>query len=178
MTPEWESFIRAQKGDNNACGALLEQHQPRLTALALFVTGSVEAANDVVQETFVRALDAKIKQTTGTVIGFLATIAYRLALKEAKQAKKNVPIDGFVLEDHRQNPLESVLANERDRLVIQVVGALNPDQRDVLVLRFYGGHSYEEIAEILRVPLGTVKSRVFYAVKTCREILRRKGALK
>lgn len=44
-----------------------------MTSLSVFVTGSVEAANDVVQETFVRALDAKIKRTTGTVIGFLAT---------------------------------------------------------------------------------------------------------
>ena len=178
MKPEWENFIRAQKGDSDAWRASLERHQPRLTALALFITGSAATANDVVQETFVRALEAKIKRTTGTVMGYLATIAYRLALKEAKRVRRNVRLNELVLVDYSHNPLESILANERDRLVVQAVRALNPDQRDVLVLRFYGGHSYEEIADILQIPLGTVKSRIFHAVKNCREILRQKGALK
>ena len=178
MNREWECFIQAQKGDDKAWSVLLEQHQQQLTALALFITGSAASANDVVQDTFMRAFKAKINRTTGTVSGFLATIAYRLAIKEAKRVRTNIRIDGLELEDRRQNPLESVLADERDRLVVQTIGALKTDQRDVLILRFYGDHSYEEIADILGVPLGTVKSRVFYAVRNCREILKRKGALK
>ena len=156
---------------------MIKQYQTRLTALALLITGSAAAANDVVQDTFVRALVAKLKNTTGTVQGFLGTIAFRLALKESKRTRRNMDLDGLDLLDQTPNPLDKVLIDERDRLVARAIGTLDTDHRDVLVLRFYGGHSYEEIAELLKIPLGTVKSRIFYAVKSCREILRETGAL-
>jgi len=53
--------------------------------------------------------------------------------------------------------------------------SLPADQREILALRFFGGHRYEEIARITEVPIGTVKSRIFYAIKTCRETLRNQG---
>ena len=142
------------------------------------ITGSAAAADDVVQETFVRALDARLKNTKGTVQGFLGTIAYRLALKESKRARRNTRLEGLDTIDPSHNPLDNVLIDERDRQVAHAIGTLDVDHRDVLVLRFYGSHSYEEIAGLLEVPLGTVKSRIFYAVKSCREVLREKGVLK
>ncbi len=178
MNSKWDCLIRAQRGDETSCREVIEQYQTRLTALALLITGSAAAADDVVQETFVRALVAKLKNTTGTVQGFLGTIAYRLALKESKRARRNVELDGLDLLDQTPNPLDNVLIDERDRLVARAIGTLDADHRDVLVLRFYGGHSYEEIAELLKIPPGTVKSRLFYSVKSCREILRKKGVLK
>ena len=178
MNAEWERFLRAQRGDETAWRVLIGQHQTRLTALALFITGSAAAADDVVQETFVRALRAKIKSVTGTVQGFLGIIAYRLALKEARRVQRNVELDGLDLADAGQTPLDNLLNDERERLVAEAIAALDEGQRDVLILRLYSGHSYEEIARILQIPLGTVKSRVFYAVKSCRESLRQKGVLK
>jgi RNA polymerase sigma-70 factor (ECF subfamily) len=175
VTSEWERFIRAQRGDETAWRVLVGQHQTRMTALALMITGSAAAADDVVQETFVRALRAKIKSYTGTVQGFLNTIAYRLALKEAQRIKRNVKLDGLDLTDTAHNPLETILCSERDRLIAETIGSLDVGQRDVLILRLYNGCSYREIAKIQQVPLGTVKSRMFYAVKTCRERLQRKG---
>ncbi|MBN1505014.1 MAG: RNA polymerase sigma factor [Candidatus Eisenbacteria bacterium] len=173
---EWESFARAQRGDGMAWGVLVARHRARLAALALFVTGSAEAADEVVQETFVRALRARIRDTSGTVRGFLGTIAYRLAVKETARVRRNVELDRAEHVDGSRDALERVLADERDRLVAGAIAALDAGHRDVLVLRFYGGHSYEEIAESLGVPLGTVKSRIFYAVKSCRETLRERGA--
>ncbi|UCF77866.1 MAG: RNA polymerase sigma factor [Candidatus Eiseniibacteriota bacterium] len=175
---EWECFFKARRGDEVAWRVLVGQHQTRLAALALFVTGSPAAAEDVVQETFVRALRARIRHTKGTVQGFLGTIAYRLALKEAKRARRCVELEGLEPSDGSQDALERVLENERDRLVAEAIGALDARQRDVLTLRFYGGYSYEEIAKILDIPLGTVKSRVFHAVKSCRNTLRERGVLK
>ncbi|MCX5800136.1 MAG: RNA polymerase sigma factor [Candidatus Eisenbacteria bacterium] len=177
VNSEWECLIRAQRGDETASRVLIGRYQARLLALALFITGSVAAADDVVQETFVRALRTKIKHRTGTVQALLSTIAYRLALKEANRLRRNVALDKLDLLDRDRNALESVLSDELDRLVAETIGALNAEHRDVLVLRFYGGHSYEEIADILQTSLGTVKSRIFYAVKSCRETLRRKGVL-
>jgi len=157
---------------------LVGQHQTRLTALALFITGSAAAADDVVQETFVRALQSRIRRFTGTVHAYLGTIAYRLALKEVKRAGRDVELDGLDLADTAHGPLDSILNDERDRLVAEAICTLDEEHRDVLTLRFYGGYSYEEMAELLQIPLGTVKSRIFYAVKSCRESLRLKGVLK
>jgi RNA polymerase sigma-70 factor (ECF subfamily) len=55
---------------------------------------------------------------------------------------------------------------------------LSNEQREILALRYFGGHSYEEIAEITEVPIGTVKSRIFYAIKVCQEKLRERGVFK
>jgi RNA polymerase sigma-70 factor (ECF subfamily) len=178
VNSEWEYFIQAQQGDEMAWRVLVGRHQTRLTALALFITGSATAANDVVQETFVRAMGAKIRQYTGTVNGFLGTIAYRLALKEADRERRNVELKSLDLTDTEQSPLSNILKDERDRFVAEAIRGLNPEHRDVLILRFYGDYSYEEIARLINVPLGTVKSRIFNAVKSCRESLRQKGVLK
>jgi len=178
VNPEWDWLLRAQQGDETAWRVLINQHQTRLAALALFITGSAAAADDVVQETFVRALGARIKDFAGSVQGYLGTIAYRLALKEAKRSQRNVALDGIDFADPGNSPLDGILNDERDRLVTEAISSLNTEHRDVLVLRFYGGKSYEEIADLLRVPLGTVKSRIFYAVKSCREELRKKGVLR
>jgi RNA polymerase sigma-70 factor (ECF subfamily) len=178
LNSDWDCLLRAQKGEKDSCCELIERHQSRLMALALLITGCSVAADDVVQETFVRALNARLRDTSGTVQGFLGTIAYRLALKESSRAGRNVNLELLDPTDRTPGPLENVLINERDRLVARTIGALDDDHRDVLVLRFYGGHSYEEIAGVLKVPIGTVKSRLFYAVKSCREKLREKGVLK
>ena len=178
MNSDWDCFDRARRGDETAWRVLVGQHQTRLTALALFITGSATAAQDVVQETFVRAIRARISNYTGTVRGFLGTIAYRLALKEVNRERRQVEVDARNLNDPGQNPLEDVLSDERDRLVAETIGQLEAEHREVLTPRFYGEYSYEEIAKLLNVPLGTVKSRIFYAVKNCRENLQQKGVLK
>ncbi len=178
MNLEWDCLIRARRGEESAWRALVERHQARLAGLALLITGSAAAADDVVQETFIRALRARLKNCAGTVGGFLGTIAYRLALKESRRLKRNLPLDGLDPPDNSHTPLESILIDERDRLVAETIAALDTDHRLPLILRFYGRHSYEEIAKLLGIPLGTVKSRIFYAVKSCRETLLRKGALR
>ena len=177
VNSEWDCFTRAQQGDELSWRLLVGQHRSRLTALALVVTGSGAAAEDVVQETFLRAIKTRIKHHGGTVSGFLGTIAYRLAVNEARHAKRHTELDGLVLTDGDRTALDGLLKDERERFVIEAIRALDDKHREVLVLRFYGGYSYEEIADLLQVPLGTVKSRMFNAVKLCRETLRQKGVI-
>ncbi len=174
---DWDCFFRGQQGDEQAWRVLTENYRSRLMTLALLITRSGAAAEDVVQETFVRALRATIKDTSGTVHGLLGTIAYRLALKEAQRMRRYVSLDKLERSDYGESPMEQLLKDERQRFIARAIGSLNAEHRDVLLLRCYGGHSYEEIARLLDVPIGTVKSRIFYAVKSCREILRRKGVL-
>jgi RNA polymerase sigma-70 factor, ECF subfamily len=175
VNSDWGWFIRAQRGDELAWRMLLGQYQTRLSALAFFITRSAVATEDVVQETFVRAINARVKCYTGTVSGFLGTIAYRLAVKEARRDRKHVELDEPDLPETGCTPMDEILRDERDRLVAEAIDSLDEKHRDVLLLRFYGGCSYEEIAGLLEIAVGTVKSRLFHAVKSCRESLRQKG---
>ena len=172
---EWGLLALAQNGDKAACRKLFDSYQGRLYSLAYLITGIAAEAEDIVQETFVRALHAKITHHRGTPQGFLGTIAYRLAVKEKRRREKIAEINSEEIFDNTVDTFEKMLLDERDRLIATTIRSLDDKHRDVLVLRFYADHSYEEIAELLQVSPGTVKSRIFYAVKSCRKILREKG---
>lgn len=177
MSNEWGRFDRAQNGDSAAWEELLECHQSRLAALGLLITGSAAAADDIVQETFLRAFQSRIRHRRGTVHGYLTTIAYRLALKEKKREQRNVRMESANARAKAENPLDEILASERDRSIAEAIQTLEEDHRDAMVLRFYGDHDYKDIARLLDIPHGTAKSRVFYAVRKCREILKEKGII-
>lgn len=177
MSSDWQTFERARAGEATAWRELVASQQPRLIALALFVTGAPTLVDDIVQETFVRALQAKVTHRSGTVESYLGTIAFRLAVKAGKAEKRQVGLSEAHLPAADSDPLQRILREERDCQVAHAIEGLSVEQREVLLLRFYGEQSYEEIARTLQVPLGTVKSRIFKAVKSCREALRRKGVL-
>lgn len=177
MNSDWLCFYNARRGDENSWRVLIKKYQARLSALALMITGSSTAADDIVQDTFLKALAARVRNNNGTVRGYLGTIAYRLAVKESKRRQRNVDIGKLEMPDSADNPLENILISERDQLVASAIRNLDNEHRDILLLRFYAGHNYEEIANLTDIPLGTVKSRIFYAVKACREILKKKGVL-
>jgi len=177
VNSDWHCFIKAQKGDEKSWRLLIEKYQTRLSALALLITGSSTAVDDIVQDTFLKAMAAKIKNSDGTVQGYLGTIAYRLAVKESKRNQRYVEISELDRHESGDNPLENILNNERDRMVASAINNLDNAHRDILLLRFYAGLSYDEIAVLLDIPLGTVKSRIFYAVKSCRDMLTEKGVL-
>lgn len=154
---------------------LVERHHARLLSMSLLITGSPAAAKDIAQESFVRLLDMEIAHRDGTVQGLLSTIAYRLALKEKARGKRTDDLAAINPVNPSPSPLDALLAEERDRLAAAAIRSLDAQHRDIMILRFYGGRSYEEIAQLTGIPLGTVKSRIFYAVKSCQQYLRDKG---
>jgi len=177
VKPDWVSFLRAKSGDREVWHKLINNYRSRLLAIALLITGSPLSAEDVVQETFVRAFDADISHVDGSVRGYLGTITYRLAVKESERMKRFVDINKQNLVDSKNDPLDKMLSDERDRYKAEAIRSLDKQHLDVLTLRFYGDLSYEEIADLLEKPLGTVKSRIFYAIKSCRNLLKEKGFL-
>ena len=177
VNDDWRDLERARHGDEAAWQRLADRHLSRLVALALMMTGSPEFAQDAAQEAFVRLLKANPDSERGTLGGYLSTIVYRLGLKEHRRAVRHQDIENHSLEDESPSILERVVRSERQRLVVRAISALDESHRTVLVLRFYGDHTYEEIAILTGVPLGTVKSRLFYAVKQCRKWLKEKGVL-
>ncbi len=175
LNTDWEWFNLAQNGDQNAWRRLIERHAPGLTRMAFLVTGSSSVAQDLVQDSFIELIRWRPGHRKGSFKAYLSTAVYHRALKEVKRSRAMSSLDRVDLEDSAVSPLDGVVSEERDRAIAGVIGSLDRDHRDILILRFYGGHSYMAIAEMTGLSLGTVKSRIFYAVKTCRNRLKEKG---
>jgi len=177
ITTGWDELARARNGSREAWRTLFEQHSPRLLRMTLLMTGSTDAARDCVQETFVRVLNSAVHHQDGSLRAYLSTIAYRLALKETMRLRRLVPADTLDSASSDPSPLDDAIADERQREVARVLRALPAGHREVLILRLHGQHSYEEIAGITGLPLGTVKSRIFNAVKRARTMMKKRGVI-
>lgn len=177
IDPGWETLARARGGSREAWEALFRQYSPRLLRTAALLTGSTDAARDCVQETFVRVLHSVVHHHGGSLRAYLSTIAYRLALKENVHLRRRAAAGDVDTAAPDPSPLDLVIAEERQRAIVGVIRGLPSHHREILVLRLHGGHSYEEIARITGLPLGTVKSRIFHAVKSARAEMKKRGVI-
>ncbi len=172
---DWEDFRRARKGDEGAWRRLVDRHRPRLVTMAFLICGSRESAEDCAQEAFARLAHSPPGHEEGALGGYLATVVYRLAVKEWYRRKRGIEWGEREIEDPAESPGEALVRGEEQRMAAAAIRSLDEVHRIVVVLRLYGHHSYAEIAELTHVPEGTVKSRLFYAVRECREFLTKKG---
>jgi RNA polymerase sigma-70 factor (ECF subfamily) len=151
--------------------SLYEEHGGALLAYATRLTGDRGAAEDVVQETLIRAWKhpEALVNGKGSVRGWLLTVARnivtdRYRAKAARPAEvAEVPERPPVQQDHAQQVVDSMV-------VMEALDRLSPDHRDVLLEIYFRGQSVAEAAEKLGIPPGTVKSRSHYALKTLREL--------
>jgi RNA polymerase sigma-70 factor (ECF subfamily) len=177
MISDWNHLLEARNGDQKAFGFIYKKYNKSLIRMTVLITGSIDAAKDIVQETFVRLLNGRVKHQEGNFKTYVTTIAYRLALKEKSRLQRSRKVNEDEFVDSSSSPIEMQINDENQTYIFQAIISLPEHQRDILVLRFYGEYSYESISEIIQLPLGTVKSRIFYAVKACREKLKEKGVL-
>ncbi len=179
---DWTLYRQAKRGNEAAWRMLIARHGPRLLNLVAFTTGSPEAAQDAVQEVFLDLYKRPPKHQKGSLASYLSTAAWRLALKAKKRHARVVRLQvdedhAGGIEDEQPSALDTVLKSERDVYVMRAINRLEDDLRDVVLLRFYGGLAYDAIAREVGVPLGTVKSRLFRAVRLCGEQLKQIGWL-
>jgi len=166
----------ARSGDLEAFGELVRRYQDRLCATLHRLTGRPEDARDLVQDAFLRAYQ-KLGRFHGES-GFytwIYRIAVNLALSDRRRGKGSIRIslDGIDPADPSgvidpSGPLETA---ERDALIHSALQALPPDHRAVVVMKDLDGLRYEEIAKMLGVPVGTVRSRLHRARAELRERL-------
>jgi len=124
---------------------------------------------DIVQDTFERLQYIKqdFDQQKGTVKAFLFQIAYRLMINKLNRRKKWRTLFPFLV------PTESRRLSADEKLTVQeAILQLPEKQRAVILLVYYHDLPQEEIAQILSIPLGTVKSRLHNAIKTLKEELK------
>jgi RNA polymerase sigma-70 factor (ECF subfamily) len=166
---------RARNGDNNAFRRLVEQNQHKVAATVIGMLGNCPEADDVGQETFVRfyrSLDQfRGESSVGT---YLTQIAINLSLNELKRRKRRNTLFFSRSEvkmetaTEKNDPKKKKELKEIVRLGLE---KLDPKHRAVAVLRLIEGYSTKETARILRLPAGTVLSRLARAQKKLREIL-------
>jgi len=163
-------------GQTEAYGTLVQRYQDRLFPTVLRLTGSVEDALDLVQETFLRAYEKlNLFQGESSFYTWVYRIAVNLALSGRRKRSwlrlSDTP-QAEAADRSETDPALPLERAERERIVQEALNALAPDHRAVVVLKEFDGLRYEEIAAILGVPVGTVRSRLHRARCDLRERLR------
>jgi RNA polymerase sigma-70 factor (ECF subfamily) len=170
------------QGRTAAFGELVRRYQDRLFNTAYRLLDNAEDAHDAVQEAFLRAYQC-LDQFKGDALFF--TWLYRIAVNEAlgQKRKRRVMLPIGVGRDHSgespepmdrsdyARPGRAVEMQEEERWVQDALNRLSPEHRAVLVLKDIEDQKYEVIAEVLQIPIGTVRSRLHRARLELRQLL-------
>jgi RNA polymerase sigma-70 factor (ECF subfamily) len=170
VSDDSELIDETLKGQTAAFGTLVQKYQDRLYNTVVYLVGNVEDARDIVQEAFVQAyLSLKSFHGSSAFYTWLYRIAFNVAATQRRRKRMVVSVDGGRDQagmepiDEQHGPAEQLLLDERRRQVQGALLRLSEDHRVVLVLREIDGRRYEAIAEILDLPVGTVRSRLHRA---------------
>jgi RNA polymerase sigma-70 factor (ECF subfamily) len=175
--------VLALDGDEGAFAVLVRRYQRRLTAFLGQLVGDAELARELTQETFIRAwsalerFDSRYRFST-----WLFRIAHNLGIDQLRRRRlQTVSLyrrdsDGeeveVVVTDLEKDPLGHCENQELARFIRQAIEELRPEYRELVLLRHFGGLSYQEIAEFKNMPLGTVKNKLFRAHSVLRKALK------
>jgi RNA polymerase sigma-70 factor (ECF subfamily) len=177
-----ELIAQTLAGQAASFGVLVRKYQDRLYNSVLHTMGNAEDARDAVQEALVQAfLRLETFQHSSAFYTWLYRIAFNVAASHRRRRHLTASVDqarettGQEPVDTGQEPSDRLMQEERCRQVREAIGQLTEEHRAVLVLRDMEGFCYEEIAEILSLPVGTVRSRLHRARMQLRDIL--KGTL-
>jgi len=164
----------ALEGDQEALAALVARYQRRVTGFLTQLIGDVEVARDLTQETFLRVwgaldrFDPKYRFST-----WLFRIAHNLGVDHLR--RRRLTTTSLEVEDREGQPVEVAVADgSKDPLGhfenVALAGAirtaienLRSEYRELILLRHFAGLSYQEIADLESMPLGTVKNKLFRA---------------
>ncbi len=162
VPPSWEEVVR--------------DHTPRVYRLAYRLTGNRHDAEDLTQDVFVRVFRSLHRFQPGTFEGWLHRITTNLFLDSARR-KQKIRFDGLAegaadrLPSHWPSPSEALADADLDHDVAAALAALTPEFRAAVVLCDIEGLSYDEIASVLDIKIGTVRSRIHRGRAQLREAL-------
>ena len=197
---ELDLIKKAQHGDRGAYGRLVALYQDRLYNAILRIVGEPDEARDLTQETFTRGLD-KLDGFRGDASPYtwLFRIATNLSISRLRKVQRHRTFSldsagpggggrgssggGSDNEDQASAlvdrmasqappPGEEAERRERNQMVLQALGRLDAEYRAVLVMRDIEGFDYQQMADVLGLPLGTLKSRLFRARLALRDELK------
>jgi RNA polymerase sigma-70 factor (ECF subfamily) len=183
-----ELVKRCAGGDREAFNDLVIKYQKKVFSVAYRFVGDPEEANDLAQEIFTAAYQ-NLKSFRGD--SKFSTWLFQIATNRGKNRFKYLKRRGFftnkgssetddegdqshrALPDQTANPEELLSGNQIRKAVIDAINELEPDHREIVILRDIEGLSYDEIARILDLPEGTTKSRLHRARMVVKEKLKK-----
>ncbi len=165
---------RCRKQDDEAFARIVDIFQNRLFGFVRRMVPDREEAMDITQETFIRAYQSIARfDGRSSLRTWLFRIAHNLCIDRARKAERrptelyfegmSESEEAFDIADQRWNPETGMLDDELRRIVEDGVASMSEKLRSVLLLHDRESLQYEEIAELLKIPVGTVKSRLFLA---------------
>ncbi|MCX5806091.1 MAG: sigma-70 family RNA polymerase sigma factor [Proteobacteria bacterium] len=189
MDEDLEFVLLCRDGDVDAFEVLVERHQKKMLNIAYRMTDDYEDACDVVQEAFLSAFKS-IKRFRGEArfSTWLTGILINHAKNRLKQVKNRSHHEGISINDTFETDsgsyniepqsseipvVEQLMQKEVQVQVQKCISLLDETSREVVILRDMQGFSYEEISNILKLPDGTIKSRLFRARDALRNCLKK-----
>jgi RNA polymerase sigma-70 factor, ECF subfamily len=180
VDPDLADVHAAKAGNSAAFTILIDRLQLRVFRFILRQAASNQDAEDLTQETFLEAYRrlASFQESarfSTWVLGIAQNIVRNYRNRSPQFRYKTVQSDSLLtLSDDRENPEESLAQQKRmERLQNGIEQHLTPELRQALIMVTMEDMDYQEAAEILQIPLGTVKTRVFRARKALREFLQK-----
>jgi RNA polymerase sigma factor (sigma-70 family) len=183
-TPEMDLVRRAQRGDLAAYDELIQRYQQRIYATVYHMTSNHEDANDLAQDSFIKAFQA-LKSFKGgsSFYTWLYRIAVNKTINFLKQRKNRVHMSLNDLDFNTENnpdlvalisdktPRRDAGLKELSEKLNAALLKLSEPHRLVMVLHDVQGLSHEEVAEVMDCNIGTVRSRLFYARQQMQSLL-------
>jgi RNA polymerase sigma-70 factor (ECF subfamily) len=164
----------AQKGSRESLNRLVADNYGIVKGYMLKITGDISLAQDITQEAMLKAVinirkfDPRAKFSTWLIT--IATNIYRDYLRKNKRLEfTDEDIDAAV-----EGPEEAALNSIQAREAMDILKGLQYEKRAVFILKHYYGYKYEEIADMLKCPVGTVRSRLHYCVEYIRSEMKRR----
>lgn len=169
------------EGNNSAFDVLLERYKDKLFSYIYFIVRSREVAEDIFQETFVKAivtLQQGRYQSDGKFSAWITRIAHNLVIDQFRQERSEnlisndeTEVDLLNSASLSEGTVESQMVNEQVlRDVRHLVGELPDCQREVVFMRYYQNLSFKDIADITGVSINTALGRMRYAILNMRRI--------
>jgi len=173
-------IAKAQEGDLYSFDLLVKKYQKKIYALAYRMVKNHDAADDMAQETFINAYSSIKSFKLGySFYTWLYRICVNLSINYLKRQKFVISESQFEEEvsplekkTESEDPLNLLVQKEQEKKIEQAIDSLPPKYKTVFVLRVYEDLSYEEIAQTLKISLGTVMSRLFRARERLQELLK------
>lgn len=174
IEPEEERrlIVAARKGDRAAYGRLVEAFRERCFAAALSLLNNEEDARDLSQDAFIKAYRALERfDLKRPFYPWLYRILRNGCLNHLKRhgSHRKVSLDALTEVSHLQfeakteDPVESIQAEQMAGHLHEAIGQLKPEFREIILMKHFQEMTYEEIAQALGIPIGTVMSRLFHA---------------
>ena len=173
-------------GDQSAISQLIEKHRRRVTDYIRMMVKDRDVADDIFQDTFIkviRTIDSGRYVDNGKFLSWVLRIAHNQVIDHFRQAKQSGKVTESVAGFDILNTLrfsertveDGIVESQIEEQIRAMVGELPEEQREVVMMRYYAGLSFKEIAEQTEVSINTALGRMRYALINLRKMMREKN---